>query len=223
MGLDGVELVLAVEKEFKIDISDSDAEQCFTIGNLVDLVYARLRHNVDEPCPSQQGFYVVRRQMVNLLGLKRSQIKPETRFEDIIDRKNRRKMWRDLVRSLTGQKTFRLSLVHSKWMNLLVILVFPATTFVCIVAFTWLPFEIALFLAVIVGIIGNRLTVPFKREFPAEFSQVQNLIRFVKTLDLKTWTKEEVFQKIKKITVDLLGVKESQVTLDARFVDDLEI
>lgn len=44
MGLDGVELVMAVEKEFKIAIADADAAQCVTVGRLVDLVHSRLRH-----------------------------------------------------------------------------------------------------------------------------------------------------------------------------------
>ncbi len=35
-------------------------------------------------------------------------------------------------------------------------------------------------------------------------------------------TKEEIFQKVKKIIVEVLGVPEEKVTLEARFRDDLE-
>ena len=59
MGLDGVEIVMAIEEEFKITISDSEAAGADTVGKVVDLVHARLRHNKEEPCPSQHGFYVV--------------------------------------------------------------------------------------------------------------------------------------------------------------------
>ncbi len=35
-------------------------------------------------------------------------------------------------------------------------------------------------------------------------------------------TEQEVFEKIKEIVVELLGVDESKVTMDARFREDLE-
>ncbi len=35
-------------------------------------------------------------------------------------------------------------------------------------------------------------------------------------------TKEEIFQKVKKIIVEVLGVPEEKVTMEARFREDLE-
>lgn len=35
-------------------------------------------------------------------------------------------------------------------------------------------------------------------------------------------TEQEIFEKIKEIVVDLLGVDESKVTMEARFREDLE-
>jgi hypothetical protein len=52
-------------------------------------------------------------------------------------------------------------------------------------------------------------------------SQVKDLIKLVKSLDSKTWSEEEVFAKVRVITAEQLGVNESQVTLDAKFIDDL--
>jgi len=34
-------------------------------------------------------------------------------------------------------------------------------------------------------------------------------------------TRDEILKKVRKITSDQLGVEESQITMDARFVDDL--
>ena len=42
MGLDTVELVLAVEKEFGIDIPDSDAGRILTVGELHTFVISEL-------------------------------------------------------------------------------------------------------------------------------------------------------------------------------------
>lgn len=36
--LDAIELIMAVEEEFKIEIPDDDAEKCDTIGDIVKLV-----------------------------------------------------------------------------------------------------------------------------------------------------------------------------------------
>ena len=221
MGLDGVELIMAVEDEFKIAIPNSDAEQCVTVGKLVDLVHSRLRQSAEAPCASQHGFYIVRRQLMNVLGLTRSQIKPETRLGDLIGREDRRKCWQELVASITDKKTRLPSLVRPKWVTVL-LLVLAVATCLGLVVFTCFPFALALGTAVLVSIIGVYLTVPLQREFPDRYSQVRDLVQFVTTLDSGTWSKEEVFQKVRAITVEQLGVKESQVTLEANFVKDLK-
>lgn len=222
MGLDGVELVMAVEDEFKISISDSDAAQCVTVGKLVDLIYSRLRHNTQDPCLSQQGFHIVRKTMMERLGLKRSQIKLEAKLDDFIGRSNRREVLQKLLNALRGNETECCpSLERPKWMTPIVSLVIPVVVCVSIVSLTWLPFIVALLVAVVAGILANLMTTPFKREFPASLSTVQDLIKFTRTLDSRKWTKDEVFKKIREITVEQLGVKESQVTLEARFIEDL--
>lgn len=223
MGLDGVELVMAVEDEFKINISDSDAARCVTVGLLVDLIYSRLRHNTQDPCLSQQGFHIVRKTMIELLGLKRSQIKLETRLGDLIGRTNRREIWHKLLHALRGQEDAWPPLERPSWMNRIVNLVIPIIICVAIVTLTWWPFIMALLVAVVAGILANLITIPFMQEFPESFLKVQDLIKLVRTLDSRNWTKDEVFKKIREITVEQLGVKESQVTLEANFVKDLLI
>ena len=54
-----------------------------------------------------------------------------------------------------------------------------------------------------------------------EFATVKDLTTFIKTLDTKVWTREEVFEKTKAIVSEQLGVKEELVTMEARFVEDL--
>lgn len=223
MGLDGIELILAVEEEFKIAISDDDAVQCVTVGKLVDVVHSRLRHSAAEPCASQHGFYIVRRILMDVVALDRSQIKPETRLEDLIDRSHRREVWRKVMGFVADQKTTWHSLVRPKWLNLLLVLVLPGLVCFGIVIFTWWSFVMALPVAMVIAFLGFWITAPFKQEFPRKFTYVKDLIKFVRTLDSRTWTKEDVFQKIRSITVEQLGVKESQVTLETDFVKDLGV
>ena len=222
MGLDGVELVMAVEEEFKIAISDADATECVTVSKLVDLVHSRLRHNTQDPCASQHGFYVVRRHLMNVLGLRRAQVRPETRLDAVIGRANRRQRWRDLGASVVEQQMSWPALVRPKWVTT-VLYVVAAAACLGVALFTWLPCVVALCAAISVGLVGAWLTVPLKREFAARYSEVRDLVQFISTLDAGVWSKEEVFQKVRAITVEQLGVKESQVTLEARFVDDLGV
>lgn len=46
--LDTIELVMAMEEEFKIDISDEDAEKLSTVQNAVDYINERLRTKVNQ-------------------------------------------------------------------------------------------------------------------------------------------------------------------------------
>jgi len=222
MGLDGIELLMAVEEEFKIAISYEEAAHCVTVGKLVALVHSRLQQSREEPCASQHGFYVIRDQLMRVLGLTRAQIKPETRLNDLIGRKDRRKRWRELIQSIMDKDPMLPALVRPKWLTIALLLLMAATC-LGLVVFTWVPFVFAFLAAVAVGLIGNVLTVPFKRELPTEFNQVKDLIKFVTTLDSRIWSKEEVFQKVRSITVEQLGVNESHVTLEAHFVNDLGV
>lgn len=40
--LDGVEIVMALEEEFDLEIQDSEAENCLTVGNLATLIDQKL-------------------------------------------------------------------------------------------------------------------------------------------------------------------------------------
>jgi len=223
MGLDGVELIMAVEDEFQITIEDAEAEKCVTVKKLVDVVYSRLRHSETEPCLSQQGFYVVRKVLMDTLSVKRSMIKPDTRLEDLIERQNRRAAWQQVLNLLTNNLPISFSLVRPKWINLLVFLLLPVAVCTGNFIFQWWPLILTIPVGIIIAILGGMITSPWKQLFPSDYSTVKDLIRFVTTLETRVWEEDEVFQKIRKITVEQLGVKESDVTLETDFVKDLGI
>ena len=84
------------------------------------------------------------------------------------------------------------------------------------------PFTLALISSLPVYVVLEWATRRlYSVEFPDGMSKVKDLIKLVKSLDSRTWTSEEVFVKIRTITAEQLGVDESLVTLDAKFVDDL--
>ena len=221
MGLDGVELIMAIEEEFKFAITDDEAFRLDTVGKLVDLVLSRLRQSRADPCPSQQSFYVVRRTFMTVLDLPRGMIRPETPLADLLPLAGRRKKWSALLEAMvnTGHRWPRL--VRPRWLNRLVLLVAPGLVFG--LSLIWLPAGWAFMAALVALVMADRLTAPWQREFPVSCTQVRDLVPFVKPLDARVWTREEVFHKVRAITVEQLGVKEELVTMDARFIEDLGV
>jgi hypothetical protein len=83
MGLDIVEMVMAVETEFRVDIPDADAERLSTVGALFD--YIALQLTADPPAAGG-GPYAGRLWeryldvLVREIGIARSALRPEARF-----------------------------------------------------------------------------------------------------------------------------------------------
>jgi hypothetical protein len=61
MGLDGVEIIMEVEEVFGISISDEDAAELFTPGDLVDYISSQVPTRTAEECLTQQLFHRLRR------------------------------------------------------------------------------------------------------------------------------------------------------------------
>ena len=224
MGLDGVELIMAIEEEFQIAISDAEASESETVGKMVDVVHARLRHCATDPCPSQHGFYVLRKCLMEQFGLTRSEVKPNSVLAELVPEEGRPAAWDTFMRNLTGDKDTSPVLVRPKWLNRIVVVMLPSVAL--LLPLIWIPptfFWLGLFPALLVLYIGDMATTRWKTLFPAEYSQVKDLVRFVKTLDSRAWAKEEVFEKVREIAVEILGVKPEQVKLNARWVNDLGV
>ena len=218
MGPEGHAIISEVEDEFEIEVSDHDAARSGTVGQLADAVHARLRQNPEDPCPSPHGFYVIRKQLMGRLGLPRSAVRPDTRLEELFPRSTRPAAWRELIRSLSGQSSDRADLVRSCRLNLTVFLLLPALAFLVTISLVPLHLSwLGILLALGVARLADRLTASFKTEFPHDVYRVGDLIRFVATLDSKVWSREEVLERVRNLTVEELGLHPDQVTLEARW------
>ncbi len=223
MGLDYVELIISVENEFKIAIPDDDVGKCDTVGKLVDYVYSRMQHNKNGPCPSQRGFYVVRRTLMEQLGLPRSEIKPEARLENLIPELSRLWIWEKLIRTLSpGCRFWRTMLVRPKWARLII---FPISPLITVVAlYYFIPVDLKwtlLFAAILAMIITSFMTIPFKTFLPKNYSTVADLIKLVNTVDSASWTQKDVFRKIRDIASEISGLAPEEITMKSFFIKDL--
>jgi len=79
MGLDTVELVLAVEKKFEIEIPDSDAGKISTVGDLHAFVMSELGR-LGRPLESSDAYERLRELICHQLGVKPEVVVPEARI-----------------------------------------------------------------------------------------------------------------------------------------------
>ena len=115
MGLDGVELILAVEDAFQIHIADEEAGNVFTVGDLHNLVVSKLQGQDSKRCLTSAAFYRTRRGIIDMLGIDRREVRPATPLEVILPRNSRREKWR---RIQAAMKMKLPDLQHPGWIQL---------------------------------------------------------------------------------------------------------
>lgn len=94
MELDGVELILRIEDEFSISISDEEAGAARTVGDLCTLVTGKLDGSTS--CAASKAFYRTRRAIVDTLELPRRSVRPSTWLEPLLPQPTRIKRWKEI-------------------------------------------------------------------------------------------------------------------------------
>lgn len=227
MGLDLVELVMAVEERFGITLSDDDAMSAETPGKLIDLIYAKLDKGGSGECLTSRAFYLVRRALMQQFEWHRSQIVPAARLEELVPRKNRREAWQRLRVALQANQW--PSLKRPPWLVGIIFALFCAMLVVALVLHLdgvspWLT------LPAVLAVLGLVMlaTRPLCLEFPKERATVGQLTRFVVAYCPalfgpvgRRWSRADVAAAVRELTIEELGLTQSQYREDAHFVKDL--
>ena len=79
MGLDTVEIVMAIEEEFQIEISDSDAEKMFTPGDILEFLLRTLEAR-GETVDADAAWLRIQKIFVDQLGVKPGRVTKTTRI-----------------------------------------------------------------------------------------------------------------------------------------------
>jgi acyl carrier protein len=79
VGLDTVELVMAVEEAFQLEIPDAAAEKMFTVGDMHTFLVAELRR-LSRECDKREVFERMRAIIVQQLGVSPDEVIPTARF-----------------------------------------------------------------------------------------------------------------------------------------------
>lgn len=230
MGLDAVEIVMAVEQAFDIEIKDAEAEHLLTPGDVIALIQAKVARVETEVCLSHRAFNLARRLLIEQFGLPRHQITPGLALREVVPKPQRREFLQQVRSRMNAESA--LALAPSSAVLTLVIsftLLLTATFYGALLG--PLGFSGALPLALLGGFIVMLLGMLAARaaatEFPPAIATVGGLAQWIRTHkpDLadksqRAWTREQIAAHIREIVIAHLDC-ESRYREDARFIQDL--
>ena len=229
MGLDGVELLLAVEDAFQIHIEDHEAGGVYTVGDLYNLVVTKLQGQDSKRCLTSAAFYRTRRGIMDTLGVDRRQVRPSTPLEAILPRDGRREKWRRIQEAM---KLKLPDLQHPGWMQLTFLTIGVALTLspgiYGKVGFGWIA--LLFFLGLVIGGLLIRLSPPLAVAFPFHDATVGDLARDVLAInharlvaEIGSWNKNDAWEALCRVIVMQTAVDREKIKPEALIVDDLGI
>jgi acyl carrier protein len=219
MGLDSVELVMAVEEEFDLTIANADAARCRTPADVIALVARMVSPTERTRCRSQVAFHRLRRSLGTVLGIPRNAVKLDAPIERCIPRTGRRQAWDQLRAD-----------VHSRrWPDLERPAWLVATLWTLALAAGGFGWNLegpttAIGLAGFTGFLATRLTRPFADLLPAGHETVRSLVHYVPAPagpGCDGWTRAAIAERIREITIEQLCLDPAKYREDADFVRDL--
>jgi len=110
MGLEAVEIVIAVEEEFDIAIEDDEASAVRTPNDLFDLIATKVKSSHRSGCRSQKAFGIVRRRITEMTGVARSSVRPDCELEPLLAGGDIQAFWTSLNINLGDRALPRLDL-----------------------------------------------------------------------------------------------------------------
>jgi hypothetical protein len=233
MGLDAVELVMAVEEKFGITITDEEATNALTVGDLKRLVHAKLKVTDADGCLTQRAFHLLRKNAILQFGVDRHKFHPETALDTVVPLSSRRESWASFQTALGVEELAEL--VRPYRVNLTITLLVLCTLLVP-VWYGALHSEhfgfwmlIGAILASSTGYWAAQMTKPMKTSFRTGHDKVRDLARLlvarypqvVGKPRTGNWSEEEISCLLREIIIEQLGVTEFDD--NSRFVQDLHI
>jgi hypothetical protein len=239
MGLDGVELVMAVEEDFAIVIEDADAERISTPRDLIEHIAQKVGCADQKYCATQRAFHRLRQGLMRHCRLRRAQIRPRMQMSRLLPFKNRRRIMRQILDEI-GISTDP-EMVRPRWLVAL-ILIFSLATAAILAAQVLAQYaqrnsaELVLFfatfgaIAVLCGIVAAYLTRGLRCRFKPAFASVGDFSRWMVVTKPDTfggptgeWTREQIAGKVRGICIEQLGLSPGTYREDADFTKDFGV
>ena len=229
MGLDYVELILAVEDSFQIHIADEEANTLSTVGELHKLVTSKLQGQNTKVCLTSAAFYRTRRGIVETLAIDRRKIKPSTPLETILPLSSRRKAWRE-IQVLTKLKLPDLEHSRSTQSTFLTIGIATALAPGLYARVGFLGLTVLFFTGLVLGALLIKFSPNLAVEFPNHDTTVGDLARDVLAInhaqlvdEVGGWNNKDVWDSLCRVIVIETSVAREEITPEARILSDLGI
>jgi hypothetical protein len=231
MGLDQVELVIAIEDAFGIEFPDEEAAEIRTVGDLYDSIVSKLDNEAARRYLTSIAFYRTRRGLVDGLKVRRRLIRPSIPVAPLFPQASRREDW-SRVQIASGLRFPNLLLPQWVHRCSLIVAVAVIALSILLVAFGKLsPWVIgpALFLGMGAG--GGLLSLarPFANVLPNGLT-VGSLAKDVLmknhaqiSAQAKGWNASEVWDILCRLFETVSGVDRQEIRRDAEIVADLGI
>lgn len=226
---DFVELVIAIEEGFGIQISDAAASSVVTVGDLHDLVAGSLGEPDTERCLTSAAFYSTRRAIAAASRIDRRLVRPSSSLREFLPSGDRREVWARIQEEL---KLMLPPLEHTRAAKLfilasaLVVVLVPAIYLR--VALTWYP--LLLLLGLIVGALFLKLLQGWATEFPRLCLTVGDLAKSVLAANHAQFVRDaggvnrkELWETLCRIVVVETGVAREKIYRETRILADLGI
>lgn len=103
MGLEVVELVIAIEDHFRTNLLEHELEEITTVGGLYQLLINRIKRDNCEYCPTLSMFYAIRKILVKQYKIHRADIHPASELNQLLPPSKRFSFWGAVKQNLAGQ------------------------------------------------------------------------------------------------------------------------
>jgi hypothetical protein len=219
LGLDSVELVLALEEEFEVAIDDHDAVELKTPRKVASYIFARLDPVSENRgrCLTQAAFYRVRFVLMEHFGARRNDVRLDSSIQSFL-RDDLRQSWRVLRKAIGAS---HLPGLRSKsHLYFPITLGLPAGAALSILLAGG-PLSSAAFVFPVVWLLARGVAAQLGNLVPPTLKTVGSLVPYVGIPKQAEWTEDEVLQRVLQITSVKLGIPLEKIGGDHRFVEDL--
>jgi len=238
MGLEGVEIVMAVEDAFDITLSDTDAGKVRAPRDLIELVMGKVGRSDVAVCLTQRAFHRLRRAFLSELGLKRAEFNLDMAADRLLPVEARKTMLAEIYRRvgiaappmlIRSRRLKALlaaaTLAAGAGVGTAFALASPGKSILLnfIRELYWMA---GLAAAICVLRLGCLLTNNMRTAFPERLRTVRGHVRWVVAINPQLiggppgqWSRKQVSEIVREIVTEHLGDKNYRE--DARFVEDL--